>query len=131
MASSARTSPPAATTSSPRPAPSTRRPGGVTGHAFGGFGGELAAIAYCTRSKRPLLREVSGSTLISAGALGTASTPSCPKGRRLTAGGFSSHGSTSTYFGDGRFTRNGLWQASGYAGGGSSGFSAFGYCLKA
>ncbi|MGZ5311360.1 MAG: hypothetical protein ACXWF9_03575 [Solirubrobacterales bacterium] len=103
----------------------------VTGHAFGGFGGELTAIAYCTRSKRPLLREVSGSTLLSAGALGTASTPRCPKGRRMTAGGFSSHGSTSTYFGDGRFTRNGLWQASGYAGGGSTGFSAFGYCLKA
>ena len=32
----------------------------VTGRAFGQFGGELTAIAYCWRSKKPLLTEVSG-----------------------------------------------------------------------
>src|SRR5262249_30635855 len=36
----------------------------VTGHAFGSFGGELTAIAYCWRSKKPLLTEVSASTQI-------------------------------------------------------------------
>jgi hypothetical protein len=102
----------------------------VTGHAFGRFGGELTAIAYCTRSKRPLLQEVSASTFLSAGALGTATTTSCPKGRRMTAGGFSAQGSTTTFFGDGRFTRGGSWKASGYAGGSATGFSAYGYCLK-
>jgi hypothetical protein len=30
----------------------------VSGSAFGGFGGELTAIAYCLRSRAPLLSEV-------------------------------------------------------------------------
>lgn len=102
----------------------------VTGRSFGNFGGELTAVAYCTRSKRPFLREVAGSSLLSAGALGTAVTPPCPRGRRLTFGGFSANGSDTTLFGDGAFTRRGRWMASGYATGGSTDFSAYGYCLK-
>ena len=102
----------------------------VVGHAFGGFGGELTAIAYCTRSKKPLVREVSASTTLGTGALGTATTPACPGGRRLTAGGFSSQGSTSTFFTDGAFNSNGTWSASGFNGGAPTGFTAYGYCLK-
>ena len=33
----------------------------VTGRAFGGFGGQLTAIAYCWHSRKPLLTEVSAS----------------------------------------------------------------------
>jgi hypothetical protein len=101
----------------------------VTGTAFGGFGGEMTAIAYCTRSKGPLLREVSATAFLDMGALGTPVTPSCPKGTRMTAGGFSSHGSA-TLFGDGIFTRRGRWMASGFAESGATNFSAIGYCLK-
>ncbi len=36
----------------------------VTGTAFGQFGAELVAIAYCRRSKRPLVNEVSASTTV-------------------------------------------------------------------
>ncbi len=43
----------------------------VTGRAFGGFGGELTAIAYCWRSKKPLLTEVSGSTSVGTGHFAT------------------------------------------------------------
>jgi hypothetical protein len=101
----------------------------VTGSAFGAFGGEMTAIAYCTRSKRPLLQEVSATAFLDLGALGTPVTPACPRGRRMTVGGFSSHGST-TLVGDGVFTRKGRWMASGYAEDGATNFSAIGYCLK-
>src|SRR6266496_4391609 len=54
----------------------------VTGHAFGGFGGQLTAIAYCWRSKKPLLTEVSsGPVSVATGRFGTATTQSCPVGR--------------------------------------------------
>ena len=50
----------------------------ATGHAFGVDGGELTAIAYCDKSKRPLLTEVSASTPLPAGTFATATTPPCP-----------------------------------------------------
>jgi hypothetical protein len=62
----------------------------VTGRAFGGFGGELTAIAYCWRSKKPLLTEVSSaSASVGTGEFATTSTPSCPTGH-IVPGGFSS-----------------------------------------
>jgi hypothetical protein len=102
----------------------------VVGHAFGTFGGELTAIAYCLRSKRPLLTEVSASTPLGAGALGTATSQACPPGLRLTSGGFSSNGSVSTRFTDGRFNTDGTWSASGFNFGPATSLTAYGYCLK-
>jgi hypothetical protein len=102
----------------------------VVGHAFGGFGGELTAIAYCVRSKRPLLAQTWAWTMLSTGELGTATTPACPPGRRLTAGGFSSNGSSSTLFANGTFNGDGTWSASGFNTSGQTDFTAHAYCLK-
>jgi hypothetical protein len=102
----------------------------VVGHAFGSFGGQMTSIAYCKHSGKALLTEVSSSTILSPGALGTATTPSCPGGKRLTSGGFSQADSTSSYFTDGMFTGNGSWSASGINTGGSNQLTAYGYCLR-
>jgi hypothetical protein len=102
----------------------------VVGHAYGGFGGELTAIAYCTRSRRSLVTEVSNSTSLAPG-LGTATTPTCPPGQRMTAGGFSSNGSTSVFFTNGMINQDGTWSASGYNWGSGASLTAYGYCLRA
>jgi hypothetical protein len=102
----------------------------VAGHAFGGFGGQITAIAYCTRSKRPLLSEVSASTALAPG-IGTATTPTCPPGTRMTAGGFSSNGSTSVFLTNGMFNDDGTWSASGFNWGSGASLTAYGYCLNA
>jgi hypothetical protein len=104
----------------------------VTGHAFALWGGELTAIAYCAKDKSLPLTEVSASTPITFGASATATTPTCPAGRTLTAGGFSANGSQNAFFGDGSLDRNGTWSATGYGYFGPvPSFTAYGYCLKA
>jgi hypothetical protein len=103
----------------------------VTGSAFGSFGGELTAIAYCLRSKKPLLQEVSAQTTIAARTLGTAKTPDCPGGRRLTVGGFSTFPEKAVFFTDGMFNVDGSWSASGFNNFGPAAIlTAYGYCLK-
>jgi hypothetical protein len=102
----------------------------AVGHAFGAFGGELTAIAYCTRSKRPLISEVSQSTSLPAG-YGSATTPTCPPGRRMTAGGFSSNGSITTFLTNGMINQDGTWSAAGYSWGSGATLTAYGYCLRA
>jgi hypothetical protein len=102
----------------------------VTGHAFGGFGGELTAIAYCWRSGKPLLTEVSGSASVATGRFATAITPSCPTGH-IVFGGFSTSPSGSLLFTNGLFTGAGGWSASAmnrFAP--NATVTAYGYCLK-
>jgi hypothetical protein len=101
----------------------------VVGHAFGGFGGELTAIAYCTRSKKPMISEVSNSTSLAPG-FGSVTTPSCPPGTRMTTGGFSSNGSATTFLTNGIINGDGTWSASGYNFGSGATLSAYGYCLR-
>ena len=104
----------------------------VSGRAFGLFGGELTAIAHCVTSKRPLLRQVSASTPLPAGQFAKATTPACPKGRKLIAGGFSANGSHDIFFADGSFNGNGTWSASGFGYfGPAPSLTAYGYCLRA
>jgi hypothetical protein len=101
----------------------------VTGHAFGGFGGELTAIAYCWHSKKPLLTEVSASASVPTGRLATATTPSCPAGH-LVFGGFSSSPSGSVLLTNGFFAGN-AWSASAMNHfGPTASLTAYGYCLK-
>ncbi len=105
---------------------------GVTAHAFGTFGGELTAIASCVASDRPLLTEVSASTPVAGGESATATTPPCPPGRQLTAGGFSANGSLETFFAGGSFNRDGTWSAEGFGYfGPADRLTAYGYCLRA
>ena len=102
----------------------------VVAHAFGQFGGEITAVAYCTRSKRPLLSAVEASTPLGPG-LGTATTPTCPPGTRMTSGGFSSNGSTSVFHTNGVINADGTWSASGFNWGSGAALTAYGYCLRA
>src|SRR3954469_4827278 len=102
----------------------------VTGRAFGAFGGDLTAIAYCWHSKKPLLTEVSASTSLPVGRLATAATPSCPRGR-LVFGGFSTSPSGSSLLADGYFNPSGGWSASAMNQfGPAASLTSYGYCLK-
>jgi hypothetical protein len=102
----------------------------VTGRAFGGFGGELTAIAYCWHSKKPLLTEVSASAPVPTGQLATVTTPSCPVGH-VVFGGFSTTPAGSVLFASGTFTGNGGWTGSAMNQfGPAASFTAYGYCLK-
>jgi hypothetical protein len=102
----------------------------VVAHAFGQFGGQITAIAYCTHSRQPLLTPVEATTNLGPG-LGTATTPTCPPGTRMTSGGFSSNGSTSVFFTNGVLNDDGTWSASGFNWGSGASLTAYGYCLSA
>lgn len=100
--------------------------------AYGRFGGELTAVALCVGHGRPLLTEVSGSTPVLAGQSATATTPACPAGRQLVAGGFSENGTNQGFVSGGSIGRDGTWSASAYGFFGAvPTFTAYGYCLRA
>ena len=103
----------------------------VTGHAAGWDGGELTAIAYCARDPSLPLTEVQASAPVEAGRPATATTPPCPAGLELTAGGFSLDTSRAALFADGSFNEDGTWSATafGYFGPAPS-LTALGYCLR-
>jgi hypothetical protein len=103
----------------------------VTGRAFGQFGGELTAIAYCWRSKRPLLTEVSATATAGAGRFATATTPPCPRGR-VVFGGFSTSPAGALLMTNGVMNPDNSWSASAqnHFGGTSGSITAYGYCLK-
>ena len=101
----------------------------VTGHAFGDFGGELTAMAYCVRHKGPVFQEVSASNPVPLGQTATASTPTCPKGRRLTSTGFSMNGSEAAFFGGSTLNADGTSTATGFGYfGAAPSMTAYGYC---
>jgi hypothetical protein len=105
----------------------------VTGHAIGSDGGELTAIAHCAKTRRPPLVEVGGTSPLPGGEAAAATTPPCPQGRRLVAGGFSLNGSVNAFFAGGSINRDGTWSATGfgYLGPSPGGLTAYGYCLRA
>src|SRR3954467_3787508 len=105
----------------------------VSGHAYGTGSGELTAIAYCARMKRPIISEVVSSPApVSAGASASTTTPSCPAGKRLVTGGFSTGGSTDALFAQGAFNPNGTFSATSYGFfGAAPQLTAYGYCLPA
>jgi hypothetical protein len=94
-------------------------------------GGELTAIAYCAEDRSLPLEVVSASASIDQGEAATATTPPCPRGRALIAGGFSFGGSRDALFADGYFTRAGTWSATGYGWFGPAELTAYGYCAQA
>lgn len=104
----------------------------VTGTAYGGYGGELTAIAYCARSKRPLLTQVSSPLApVPAGGVASATTARCPKGRRLTSNGFSLNGGQQAWFAGASINGNNTATAHAFGFfGPAPGLTAFGYCLK-
>jgi hypothetical protein len=103
----------------------------VTGTAFGGFGGELTAIAYCQPGKGPQLSSVSNSTEVQPGQYASTTTPPCPGRKTLVFGGFSTMPTGSTFFADGFFSPGGGWTSGGYNRFGPAAMlTAYGYCLS-
>jgi hypothetical protein len=105
----------------------------VSGSAFGRFGGELTAIAYCRSSRRPIVTEVASEPVpVRTGEWGVAETPTCPGNRVLIFGGFETSPSGSSFFADGFFGSDGprgTWSASAYnAFGPDATLTAYGYC---
>jgi hypothetical protein len=105
----------------------------VSGHAYGTGSGELTAIAYCVRMKRPILTEVASSPApVAAGSSATTTTPTCPAGKRMVTGGFSSGGSTNALYAEGAFKPDGTFTANSYGFfGAAPELTAYGYCLPA
>ena len=104
----------------------------VTGQAFGAFGGEMTAIAYCSSEKKAArVKEVSATSPVLLGQFAEATTPSCPSGTKLISGGFSSEGATGIFADGGHYNSQGSWTAGafGYFGPAAS-FTAYGYCAK-
>jgi hypothetical protein len=95
----------------------------------GGTGGQVTAIAYCRKSRKPLITEVQGAPGIATpAATATSTAPPCPAGRHLIAGGFSAPPSVRVF--DGGFRDKNTWTASAASyNGGSGAVTALGYCL--
>jgi hypothetical protein len=102
----------------------------VSAGAVDADGGELTAIAHCAKDPSLPLTEVSASASVDDGEAAAATTPPCPAGRALTAGGFSFNGSHDALFAEGYFTREGTWSATGFGWFGSVELTAYGYCLR-
>jgi hypothetical protein len=103
----------------------------VSGSAYGPTGqGELTAIAYCARMKKPKLTEVrSGPVPVNANQVGSTTTSSCPGGKRLVAGGFSSGGSNNAFFAEGAINSNNTFTTRSYGFFGPvSSLTSYGYC---
>jgi hypothetical protein len=94
-------------------------------------GGELTAIAYCAEDRSLPIKEVSATVQVDEGEAAAATTPRCPPGRALIAGGFDFGGSHDALFADGYFTRAGTWAATGYGWFGYAELTAYGYCARA
>jgi hypothetical protein len=105
----------------------------VTGHAYGTGPGELTAIAYCARMGKSKLTEVASSPVpVGAGQAATTTTPSCPSGRRMVTGGFSSGGSTNSLFAAGELTADNSFSVTNYGFFGPvQQLTAYGYCWPA
>jgi hypothetical protein len=106
----------------------------VSGSAYTAYGtigqGELTAIAYCARMKKPKLTEVSSTPVpIDASQVGSTTSPACPKGKRLVAGGFSSGGSRDAFFADGEMNVDNSFTTRSYGFFGPvSSLTSYGYC---
>jgi hypothetical protein len=103
----------------------------VSGAATGENGGELTAIAYCAEDPSLPIKEVSTEVSVGEGKSASATTPECPQGTALIAGGWSYGDSHNGLFADGYFTRAGTWAATGYGWFGSANLTAYGYCARA
>lgn len=101
----------------------------VTGSAFGNFGGELTAIAYCRRAKSQIVEEVSAETTIQPDEYGSVTTPACPGNKVMIFGGFHTSPEGPALFADGYFDESGGWTAGAYVfKNTATTLTAYGYC---
>lgn len=85
----------------------------ATGHAFGAFGGELNATAFCAPGK-PNYEAESGAVAIPPHGNATATSPACPGRTQLVFGGFGTDPAGSVLFGNSSFNIDKTYSASGY-----------------
>ena len=103
----------------------------TSGEAFGKFGGELTSIAYCRRSKKPLLSEVTASVAINPRQAASATTPPCPGKRRMVFSGFTTFPLGSIFFAGGPLNGNDSVTGTGYNRSISSAIlTVKGYCMN-
>ncbi len=95
----------------------------------GGKGGDFNPIAYCLKSKKPLLKQVSSAppAIAGVGSLATATAPACPKKDPLAVGGFSAPKEVRVF--DTGFNGS-AWRVSGLGFLGGGGVTAYAYCFK-
>jgi hypothetical protein len=102
----------------------------VSGSAFGKFGGELTAIAYCLRSRSALISEVASQTSLPVGQSATSTTAACPPGSLMVAGGFSTSPTGPALVSSAYFNPDGSWAATAFNEfGPAATLSAHGYCM--
>lgn len=102
----------------------------VTGSAFGSFGGELTAIAYCRAGRKAHVKPVVAQTTVNPNSYAQAQTPSCPRGKVMIFGGFATSPADSSLFADGFFS-GGTWVAGVYNEfGPQTTLTSYGYCHK-
>jgi hypothetical protein len=102
----------------------------VSGGAFGTFGGELTAIAYCVRSPRALLTEVASDSTLPLLRTGSATTPACPPGTTMVAGGFTTSPAGPALISSANFNPDGSWSATAFnLFGPVASVGARGYCM--
>src|SRR3954454_7860859 len=102
----------------------------VSGSAFGNFGGELTAIAYCLRSGVPLVSEVTSEASLPDESSATATTPPCPPGSSIVAGGFTASPPGPALVSSAYFNPVGSWSATAFNEfGPAAAISARGYCM--
>ena len=106
----------------------------VSGSAYIGSGttggGELTAIAYCAKSKKPILSEVASvPTAVGQSASASATTPSCPGNLRLTTTGFALDSRNAFYAGN-SINGDDSTTANAFGNFGSANLTAYGYCQR-
>src|SRR5262245_2881054 len=102
----------------------------VSGGAFGNFGGELTAIAYCLRSRTSLLSEVDSETTLPVESAATVTTSSCPPASSMVAGGFSTSPTGPALVSSAYFNPSGGWSANAFNEfGPAATLKAYGYCM--
>jgi hypothetical protein len=106
----------------------------VTGSAYIGSGttggGELTAIAYCSKAKGPILTEVASTPVpVPAGMNAAATTPSCPGSLRLTTTGFALD-SRNAFYGGNSLNDDGTTTANAFGYMGPANLTAYGYCQR-
>jgi hypothetical protein len=107
----------------------------VTGSAFTGTeftgGGELTAIAYCAKSRRPILTEVTSPQVqVPAGMNASTTSATCPEGMRMTSTGFALDSRNAFYAGN-SINSDGTTTANAFGYFGAANLTAYGYCQRA
>ena len=111
----------------------------ATGTAFGKIRNDFVSIGYCMASpkRKPLIKKVSATTTIAPFTVGFATTPRCPRKRKMVWNGFDVNpkpggpARRAVLYADGIFNRNQSFTASAWNGSGVTGrLTAYGYCMR-